>query len=82
MYTNNKKYKLIKIIGFLPFIGTIIYGIFCMFFGFTFLFNTSYGLDALFESIFIMLTKIWPMYIIGIIIIIISNKKLKQLEKK
>ena len=78
------KYKILRVIGYFPFIGILLFGIFSMFNGFTFAFDTSYGITALIGAIVFSSIFIWPLYIIGIILIIISNKKIKQLinEKK
>ena len=73
-----KKYKILRFIGFLPFILVISCGIFFMFTGFGFFFNTSHGVSAFFGSIFFISLFAWPLYIVGIILIIKSNQKLKK----
>ena len=81
----NKKipiYKFLKIIGYSPFIGILLFGIFSMFTGFTFAFDTSYGISALIGTIFFSSIIIWPLYILGITLIIVSNKKIKQLTNE
>lgn len=52
-----KKDKVLKIvlwISFLPYVWLLVYGIYSFFNGFTFIFSTSYGFTALYESIVIM----------------------------
>ena len=77
-----RKYKILRIIGLFPFIIVICSGTFSMFNGYCFFYSCSYGLDALFETILLTSWIVWPLYIIGIILIVNSNKKLKELEKK
>lgn len=77
-----KKYKWLRILGTLPFIGVIGLGIFCAFRGFSFIFNSSYGLEAFIESILLISIFIWPLYIIGLVIIIITTRKIKNLKKE
>ncbi len=50
----DKVLKIIFIISFIPYIGLLIYGIYSMIFGFTFIFSTSYGIEAFLDSIFIL----------------------------
>ena len=50
----DKVLKIILIISSLPFIGLLLIGIYSMFFGFTFFFSTSYGIEAFLGSIFII----------------------------
>lgn len=45
--------KIILILSFMPYAFILLYGVYCAFFGFDF-FSTSYGFDALTNSIFIM----------------------------
>lgn len=80
---NHKKllWKILLILGILPFFLLIIYEIHCLIYGFNFLFNTSYGLEAIRDSISIMAYLFWPIYILGILLIIISIIKLKKGER-
>ena len=77
-----KKYKVLKFIGILPFIFVLLNGIFSMFFGFSFFFNGTYGPNAFILTIAFTSLLIWPLYIIGIILIILSSIKLKKLQNK
>ena len=77
-----KYYKVLKFIGFMPFIGVLCFGIFSAINGFSFFFSTSYGVEAFLESIFwISIMFLWPFYLIGIVIIIKSTSKIKELQK-
>ena len=76
-----KKYKLIRILGFLPFVAMLTVGVISSIYGFTFFFSTSYGLDGFIESIIFFSIFCWPLYIIGIILIIKYSQKLKSFEK-
>ena len=82
----NKKinlYKLLIIIGSIPFIGILFYGFYNMLTGFTFMFSpTTYGIKAFIESIYLISIFIWPIYIIGILLIVISKIKISKLNKK
>ena len=75
------KYKILKWIGIFPFIAILCIGLFSMINGFSFMFSTSYGISAFFESIMIISLLIWPLYIIGIALIIYSKKKITNIEK-
>ena len=75
------KYKILKWIGIFPFIAILCIGLFSMINGFSFMFSTSYGISAFFESIMIISLFIWPLYIIGIALIIYSKKKITNIEK-
>lgn len=78
-----RKYKILKIIGYIPFIIVTLYGIFCFFTGFDFFLKTTYGLPAFFGSIFILsILFMWPFYIIGIALIVKSKKLIKQIIEK
>lgn len=78
-----RKYKILKIIGYIPFIIVILYGIFRSFTGFDFFLKTTYGLPAFFGSIFILsILFMWPFYIIGIALIVKSKKLIKQIIEK
>lgn len=74
------KYKILKWLGFLPFIAIVSIGVFSSIVGFSFMFSTSYGIAAFFESILIISLFIWPLYIIGIVLIIYSKKKITNLN--
>lgn len=78
--SNKKKlyYKIHLIVGLLPFIGVIIYGIFSAINGFTFIYSTSYGLEAFSCTVIIMSLLIWPYYIIGLALIIKGIFKIKS----
>lgn len=80
-HNNNRKihkYKILRIIGYTPFIGILLFGIFSMFNGFDFMFSTSHGIEALIGTIIILSIIIWPIYVVGIILIIVSNNKIKK----
>ena len=76
------KYKILRAIGYLPFIGIILFGIFSMFNGFDFMFSTSRGIDAFIGTIIIWSIIIWPLYIHGLILIIKRNNKIKNFSSK
>lgn len=77
------KYKILKKIGYVPFVLVVLYGIYCFVNGFIFFNTTEYGLSAFFSSIFIISIAIaGPFYIIGMTLIIMSNKKIKQINEK
>lgn len=78
----NMKYKVLKFIGFLPFVFVLLNGIFSMLFGFSFFFNKTYGINAFIVTIAFTSLLIWPLYIIGIVLIILSSIKLKKLQNK
>ena len=82
---NNKnlivKYKILRALGYLPFIGSLCFAIYSSIFGFSFLFSTSYGIEAFFGTIFLISLFIWPLYIIGAIIIIKSSSKINDFNK-
>lgn len=78
-----KKYRILRIIGYLPFVGILCFAIYSSIYGFSFFFSTIYGLSAFFGSILIFsLFFLWPLYIIGIIIIIKSSSKIKSFKNK
>ena len=83
---NNKnsivKYKILRFLGYIPFIGILCFAIYSSIFVFSFLFSTSYGLEAFLETIFLFSLFIWPLYIIGAIIIIKSSSNIKNLKIK
>lgn len=76
-------WKILIIIGLLPFVGCLIYSIYNSVVGFTGLCffqceNVIYGLDALGESIILYSYIFWPLYIIGLIFIVIAILKLRK----
>ena len=75
------KYKILRAFGYLPFIGILCFAIYSSICGFSFLFSTSYGVGAFFGTIFLMSLFIWPLYIIGAIIIIKSSSKINNFNK-
>lgn len=74
----NRKWKILLFIGTLPFIIIIGISIFSMFNGFTFMFDTTHGLEAFCDSMLILSFLFWPTYIIGAVLIILSIIKLRQ----
>lgn len=75
------KYKILRVLGYLPFIGILCFSIYSSICGFSFLFSTSYGMGAFFGTIFLISLFIWPLYIIGAIIIIKSSSKINAFKK-
>ena len=75
------KYKLLRVLGYLPFIGILCFATFSSICGFSFFFSRSYGLDTFFGTIFLMSLFIWPLYVIGAIIIIKSSSKINAFKK-
>jgi len=81
---NNKiirKYKILRFLGCLPFIGILFFAIFSAIYGLTFLYSTSYGFDAFFGTLLLSSLFLWPLYIIGIFFIIISSLKIRKIKK-
>ena len=77
---NKKKlFKILLAIGILAFAIPLIYGIYCSIHGVSFMFNYIYGFDAFYITVFFYSWFLWPTYIIGILLIIISAIKLKKL---
>lgn len=74
---NKKLWKLFLVIGIIPFIIPLAYGIYSFFFGFTFI-GKIYGFDALVSAIIIWSSLYWITYFLGIILIIISALKIKK----
>lgn len=72
------KYKILRILGYSPFVGTLCFALFSSIYGFSFFFSRSYGLEAFFGTIFLMSLIIWPLYIIGAIIIIKSSSNIEK----
>lgn len=75
-----RKYKVLRILGSLPFIEILCYAFFSAIYGLTFLYSTSYGFDAFLGSIVLSSLFIWPLYIIGIVLIIIGSFIIEQSE--
>ena len=76
-----RKYKLLRILGYMPFIGILIFATYSAISGISFLFSTSYGFDAFLGSILLLSLFLWPLYIIGIILIIKSSSKIRNFEE-
>lgn len=78
-------WKILLIIGLIPFLAVIIYGIFSSINGFSGIcfFNCSknYGLMAFRDSVIMYSYVLWPTYIIGIILIIISIIKINWYKR-
>ena len=85
-----KKYKIILYLSLMPFLITIIYGIYNSIFGIKVFCQsyagdicpTYYGVRGFFISVFIYSVEYWYTYIIGVllfIIFLIINKKKKHL---
>ena len=84
----NKKriFKIILIITSIPFITIFILGLWNAFFGFTFFLSTSYGIEAFFDTCFILgwLLCVFPVLpvcllyqIIYLIVFLVNKKKTK-----
>lgn len=76
------KYMILLILGLLPFVGILGFAIFSAINGFSFLFSTSYGFDAFGGVILIYSIFLWPLYIVGLVLIIKSIQKLKQFKNR
>lgn len=78
-----KKKKIIwvilLIIGLIPFLIPLLFGIISFFSGFSFLSAYSKGFEAMFGIIFLWSFLFWPTYIIGAILIVLSIIKLKKI---
>ena len=80
----NKKilWKILLLIGLIPFISILIYGIYVSITGFSLLciLNCAkeYGFIAFRDSIISISYIIWPIYIIGLLLITLSIFKLKR----
>lgn len=78
----NKKiiWKIFLIIGLIPFVLVALYGLYSAIFGFSGLCfcGNYYGLKAFIDSIILFSYIIYPTYIIGIILIILSIIKLRR----
>ena len=64
----------------ISFIFAFCMGMFYSITGFSFLFSTSYGISAFFESILVYSFLFWPLYIVGIIIILKSSEKIMMID--
>jgi len=78
----NKLYKVLRLLGFIPFIIVLSYAIYNMFSGTTFIFTELIGFEAFYCTIIVYSIHLWPLYIIGLILIILSTIKLKKLNNK
>lgn len=76
------KYKILRCIGYLPFVIALVSGILGMVAGFGFFFSYHDGIDGFLGSIFFLSLLIWPLYIIGLAIIIQSSSKLKSIKNR
>lgn len=65
----DKILKILMIVSLLPYIGLLLYGVWCMIFGFTFFFETCYGIEAFFSSIIIGGLILWVDMIIPVCLI-------------
>ena len=79
-----KQYQIFKIVGYIPFVGILCYGVFNMFFGYSGLSwgKPEYGISAFFYSIVFLSIFIWPTYIIGIFLILIGKNKQKKIKQE
>jgi len=82
---NNKnpieKYKKLRILGYLPFIGVLCFGIYSAIVGgvgFPTSYSDSTWIEDFLGSIFIISLFVWPLYIIGFFLIIKSSSKIKN----
>lgn len=88
MKLRNKKtiWKSLLIIGFLPFIILLLYGFYVAITGFSGicfgLCDKEYGLPAFIDFIFLVSYVYWPVYIVGIALIILSLTKLTKQQLK
>lgn len=73
-------WKIILVVGFIPFIAVLTFGIYSAIFGFSGLCfcGEYYGFKAFVDSIIMYSAVFYPTYIIGIIFITLSIIKLKQ----
>lgn len=77
-----KKYIIMLILGLLPFIVFLGSAIFYVINGISFFYNTVYGLEALEVVTAVYFIFLWPIYIIGLILIVKSIQKLKQFKNR
>ena len=75
-------FKILFIIGLIPFIIPILLGIGSTIFGHAglcfFVCEKVYGIKAFLESIYLYSYLLWPSYIIGLLLIVFSTIKLKK----
>ena len=79
--SKNLKWKILLGIGLSPFVIVICIGIYSAFFGTTFFFTIYNGIDAFLGIIFLLSFIFLPVYIIGIILVIIAICKMRQNKK-
>ena len=72
MKNKNLIWIILLLLSCVPFILSLAVSIYSIFFGFTFIFNTTYGLDAFADSISVLLYLLWPLYIVYAILIAFS----------
>lgn len=71
-------WKVMLVLGTIPFIIPLVLSIICLFFGFTFFFDTIYGFEGMFSFLVIWSFIFWPTYIVGLVLIILSIIKIKK----
>lgn len=73
-------WKILLIIGFIPFLVVLIYGIYSAIFGFSglCLCPDYYGFAAFFDSVLLFSVVFYPAYIVGVVLIILSIIKIKS----
>lgn len=77
--TKKLLWKILLFIGLIPFIIILLYGIYSLIFGFTGLCLSCgkiKGLSAFVDSIIMISAIYWPLYIIGLILVVLSIYKL------
>ena len=74
-------WKILLFIGMLPFLIVLGMGVFNSIFGFTFMFDTSYGINAFLDTLLIITFLFWPAYLVGIVLIIISSVNIKKQKR-
>lgn len=77
---NKRIWIVLLILGIVPFIFCLFYGIYNSIVGFSGLsfYNRYYGTKAFFDSIILLSYLIFPFYIIGLLLIILSIIKLRR----
>ena len=73
-------------ISFVPFMLVVLYGIFCSFFGISFLWSVSYGIDAFLIAVIcgaalLVIIPVLPLCIVWQIIYLVRRRKAKKAEK-
>lgn len=77
-----KKWKCVLIISLLPFIGVLLCASYFSVVGLGMFLSNSFGIEAFLGTILIISMFAWPLYIVSIIFIVISIKKIKEIKKK